>query len=210
MKALLTILLLTLLAGCAGRPKHYAPPDASAVIASSRRLATAVDSATRSAERAAVAVESAKAIAQRESALGAEAQTKLATLLRVTPPELQPLVDEIKAKVDELSVEHENMIARIEDAGREHATLRQQLHEAQAAKAQFASDAERYLASAQKLADDASRENARALKAEKALSWYRWRWWGSWIVLGLGVVACGIVGFLKFTGRLAIGASRAL
>lgn len=45
-------------------------------------------------------------------------------------------------------------------------------------------------------------------KANKALNWYRWHWWGSWIVLGLGVLACGVLAFLKFTGRLAIAGAK--
>lgn len=38
----------------------------------------------------------------------------------------------------------------------------------------------------------------------KKLSWYRWHWWGSWIVFGLGILAVGFLAFLKFTGRLAV------
>jgi hypothetical protein len=41
-------------------------------------------------------------------------------------------------------------------------------------------------------------------KAEKSLWWYRLHWWGAWIMLGLGVLACLVLAFLKFTGRLAI------
>jgi hypothetical protein len=44
--------------------------------------------------------------------------------------------------------------------------------------------------------------------AVKKLSWYRWHWWGSWIVFGLGVVAVGFFAFLKFTGRLAAVAAK--
>lgn len=45
-------------------------------------------------------------------------------------------------------------------------------------------------------------------KAEKALWWYRLRWWGAWVVFGLGIVACGLLAFLKFTGRLAAVAAK--
>lgn len=38
----------------------------------------------------------------------------------------------------------------------------------------------------------------------KKLAWYRWHWWGSWIIFGLGILACGFFAFLKLTGRLAI------
>jgi hypothetical protein len=54
-----------------------------------------------------------------------------------------------------------------------------------------------------KLADDATAEREARIAVEKKLSWYRWHWWGSWIALGAGVLACGAFAFLKFTGRLA-------
>ena len=43
---------------------------------------------------------------------------------------------------------------------------------------------------------------------KKKLWWYRLHWWGSWIVLGLGVVACVVVAILKFTGKLAIAGAK--
>lgn len=45
-------------------------------------------------------------------------------------------------------------------------------------------------------------------KASKALWWYRLHWWGAWVMLGLGILACGAFAFLKFTGRLAVVASK--
>ncbi len=44
-------------------------------------------------------------------------------------------------------------------------------------------------------------------KAAKALWWYRLHWWAGWMVFGLGIAACIIFAFLKFTGRLAIAAA---
>ncbi len=44
-------------------------------------------------------------------------------------------------------------------------------------------------------------------KCAKALWWYRLRWWGAWVVFGLGVIACLGLAFLKFTGRLALAAA---
>ncbi len=45
-------------------------------------------------------------------------------------------------------------------------------------------------------------------KCAKALWYYRLHWWGAWIMLGLGVLACLVFAFLKFTGRLAVVASK--
>ncbi len=54
---------------------------------------------------------------------------------------------------------------------------------------------------------DAS-ETARANKLDKAVWWYRLHWWGAWVMLGLGVAACLLFAFLKFTGRLAVVAAK--
>ena len=40
--------------------------------------------------------------------------------------------------------------------------------------------------------------------ASSKLWWYRLHWWGAWIMLGLGLLACLAFAFLKFTGRLAL------
>ncbi len=50
-------------------------------------------------------------------------------------------------------------------------------------------------------------ETARANKLDKAVWWYRLHWWGAWIMLGLGVLACAVFAFLKLTGRLALAGS---
>lgn len=52
--------------------------------------------------------------------------------------------------------------------------------------------------------DKANEYSAKYSAAEKSLWWYRLHWWGAWIMLGLGVLACAIVAFLKFTGKLAV------
>jgi hypothetical protein len=56
-------------------------------------------------------------------------------------------------------------------------------------------------------------DNFNALQASydaqnKKLWWYRVRFWGAWAVFGLGVLACGFLAFLKFTGRLAIAGAK--
>ncbi len=66
---------------------------------------------------------------------------------------------------------------------------------------------------AQKLADNATDERNSRIKAEKNLSWYRWHWWGSWIVLGAGVIACIILAVIKWgakwSAKLAVAAGKA-
>jgi hypothetical protein len=58
------------------------------------------------------------------------------------------------------------------------------------------------------LVDHDAKVTAQLNKSNAALNWYRLHWWGSWIMLGLGVLACLVVAFLKFTGRLAIAGSK--
>ncbi len=40
-------------------------------------------------------------------------------------------------------------------------------------------------------------------KAAKALWWYRLHWWGAWVMLGLGVVACVIFAGARIAAKFA-------
>jgi hypothetical protein len=44
-------------------------------------------------------------------------------------------------------------------------------------------------------------------KTAKTLWWYRLHFFLGWIILATGILACLVVAFLKFTGRLAIAAA---
>jgi hypothetical protein len=175
-----------LFSSCATRPRAYAPPDAARINASTHRVSVAVDRAHTSARKAQTSVSEA---------------VKRTAEVREETRKLKDVPPTLLAKVNELD-------SNLRSAQVEQALLEKQLVEADAAKAQVEKDKTDYFAAAQKLADEATAERDKRIKVEKALSWYRWHWWGSWIVLGLGIVACGLLAFLKFTGRLAIAGSR--
>lgn len=64
------------------------------------------------------------------------------------------------------------------------------------------------LSKLQTLIDHDAATTEKLNKSNTALNWYRLHWWGSWIALGFGVLACLVVAFLKFTGRLAIAGAK--
>jgi signal transduction protein with GAF and PtsI domain len=105
------------------------------------------------------------------------------------PSQAEAAADAQRAKLDEAIGWNNRLEGHLRDAESARATLQ---------KAQ-----EEYVQKALKLADDASTERAARVKAENALHWYRWHWWGSWIALGLGVLACVVFALLKATGKLA-------
>lgn len=179
---LLSAFAFLLLCSCATRPKTYLPPDSTKLKASTTRVSTAVAAAHASANKARATVSSASAMAK-------HAKTEVAKIKNV-PAALVQEVSDLDVKLTE--------------AQTQQTELENHLREADVARAQVEKDKNDYFNAAQSLANDATNERNARIKAEKSLSWYRWHWWGSWIALGLGIVACGVFAFLKFTGRLAL------
>lgn len=171
-----------MLTGCGTVAHTYQPPDASRLKASTGKLSQAVTASHNSARQAQASVVKAQSLASK-------AKSDVAKLKNVPAPVTQEIND---------------LSAALQEAQDHQKELEQHLNEADLAKAQVEKDKTDYFAQAQKLADAASSENAKAVKAEKSLSWYRWHWWGSWIVLGLGIVACAFLAILKLTGRLML------
>lgn len=185
----MTIKTLTLLStvalcvgGCATHPKTYHPPDPARLNASTARVAKAVESAHAHAKSAQQNVKNAS-----ETAKAVREEVKALPDVPVT------LSEKINTLESQLAL-----------ATKDQIILEADLTTANTAKAQVEKDKADYFVAGQKLADDASAERDQRIAVEKKLSWYRWHWWGSWIVLGLGVLACGVFAFLKFTGRLAL------
>lgn len=174
--SLLTAVCLLMFCSCATRPHTYTPPDAGKLKASTQRVAKAVEQAHQNARKAQERVNTAAETTKR-------VQDEIAKLENV-PPTVTAGMTQIQEELD--------------NAKQAQASLEKDLVEADAAKAEVEKDKEAYFKAAQSLADSATAERDLRIKAEKALHWYRVRWWGAWIVLGAGVIACGIWTLLKF------------
>ena len=181
-----SIALLSALAlcagGCATRAKQYSAPDPGKLNTSTARVAKAVNEAHDAARAAKTNVD--EAIGRQK-----EIETEISAIADV-PPTLRQKINDQDKTLGEASVHQQ--------------ALEEHLTEADIAKADAQNAKDEYFAASKTLADDATNERNKRIADEKALSWYRWHWWGSWIVLGLGVVACGLIAFLKFTGKLAL------
>lgn len=116
----LLLLLLIVLAGCAG-PKQFTPPDASALTAAHKELAGAVSaarakvvSASRHVEEAAGHQREAVVSHSKEAVLEAEIAPRLADLRMRVTAELRPEVDALSGQMQALAgvaVETEKAIA---------------------------------------------------------------------------------------------------
>lgn len=176
------------LSSCATQPRTYAPPDATKLRQSTTRVSQAVDAAHTSARKAQGSVNEAATLAKRNRAAVSK--------LKDVPPEVLSGLAEQETKLAEVQ--------------QQQVELDRHLAEADAAKAQVEKDKADYFGQAQKLADAATNERNARIKAEKALSWYRWHSWMLKIVGALAVVGIGVLVFLWFTGRLAGLASKFL
>lgn len=180
MQRLLAGLSLMLLCSCATTHKTYLPPDSAKLQASTHRVAAAVDKAHVAARKAQSGVIEASVLAKR-------ARSELAKVKNVPVSVLDEIVV-LEVKLDEIA--------------RTQKELENHLAEADAAKAQVEKDKLDYFAAAQTLADKATEERERRIKVEKSLSWYRWHWWLSWAVAGIGVIICIIIAVVKFAAKL--------
>jgi len=192
MKIIHSLLILTALSmiGCAHQARHFDAPNSSAMRGSNARLGAAVVSAKAAAQSAS------EQTAQQKAQIATVAP-KLATLFRVAPPELRPVIANIQADVAEMQDR--------QSAIEQHQTeLLKQLEEAETARVQHDTDQAKYIADAAKITDQLNASEAAWAKDAKALQYYRVHWFIGWIVLLGGVAACCLLAFLKFTGRVAI------
>jgi hypothetical protein len=208
MRILMAIVCATLMCSCATRQKTYTPPSDAKVVASEKALNEKVTKARATAAKAQQAALEAKEIAAKLDASAKIWGPMVEKLIKDVPEEFKQPARDIQNALKEHLVQETFLKQKIDEAVGHNAQLKIDLAEAETARSILKQAQLEYRAEAQKLADAATEERDKRIAVEKKLSWYRWHWWGSWIVLGLGVLACGILAFLKFTGRLAIGASK--
>jgi septal ring factor EnvC (AmiA/AmiB activator) len=179
MKAVALILAFSMF-GCATRPRTYVAPDSSRLEASTTKVAVAVAKAHTAAQKAQQNVSDASKEAK-------EIREETAKIENV-PQSLVVKVNDLDGKLDEALSNHAELTARLEEADQ--------------AKADVEKDKADYIQRADALAQQATSENSSRVADEKKLSWYRWHWWGSWIVLGAGVVLCVVLGIAKFVAKM--------
>jgi hypothetical protein len=91
-------------------------------------------------------------------------------------------------------------ITRIAIAEQKNSELASELELANKAKNEHQSEVKAFIAEADSLAGKATDERLHRNKAEKALNWYRARWWGAWASLG---AAC-VIGALVWIARAGL------
>jgi chromosome segregation ATPase len=206
----LVLTALILCSGCAHRAQKYAPPDATKMHASLKRLSAAVGSAKITAKKASDAVTAAKQSAAAEVPSIDSVSVRLDSLSKTVPVEFRGQIVLIQHDIETLRSDHTALSDKVEEARHEHSTLEQQLDEANAAKDQHTTDQNAYEAKAVDMTARANKAEEGWAKDSKALLWYRVHWFLGFIILGAGIVICILVSILKFTGKLAIGGSKFL
>lgn len=192
-----------LIAGCATRPRTYQPPNSKKMDEARQKLSADVDKASVSAKKVHEHVEAAKGSAAKVVKFSGTIEVKLGQLHGRVTAELRPAVEDIQSDVTAIKQEEGVLTGKLTDATVAEKELAVNLSQAQMDKDSLTKEARDYATNAQKLADNASAENAGRVASEKKLSWYRWHWWGAWIVFGVGVLACIALAVLKFMGKLA-------
>lgn len=195
MKRFLILVSCAALCACATRPKTYQPPSSSKIIASSQRVSSTVTKAQTTAAKAQKQVKDAKSTAEEVVAVSAIVERQVQDVPNA-PPELLNTINRLMVKEGILT-------SQLFDANQTNDMLFHELGAAQTARIDLQKDQVEYIANAQKLANDATSERDGRIKAEKALSWYRWH--SLFLKLVTGLIVLVIIGvlFLWLTGKLA-------
>lgn len=204
MRLALIILGAALLSSCATRPIQYTAPDAGKMNAAQAKLQASVAAAREAAGKARQSVTSADTSAKKVQTIATSLKGSLAAIHMRAAPSLRPLVETAQAQLESQLAEEGTLALHLTAAQQEQGQLDTQLATAEADRDNLRKEQGSYVVQANKLAIIATTERTSRIAVETKLSWYRWHWWGSWIALGAGVLACLGFAFLKFTGRLAI------
>lgn len=194
--AVLAVLLLC--NGCETKQQTYNAPDPTAVREKTRLVKEGVRLSRFDVEEARKHIEAAQNTADALSTLSLSLLGKVDALAKDAPIELQKPIGEIRLDVVDLQENDKALASILVNAWDKNDAAQKHLVETDAREAELEQKQREYYENAQKLADKATDENAHRIKAEKKLSWYRWHFWGSWIALGSGVIACAVAAFLKW------------
>ncbi len=213
------VALALLLAGCGTQKQTFTAPDPAKVVEATRKVKTSqkaahdshqLATATHKQEREAVKKAQTNAEALGVASVGA--MQKLDQLALVVPDDFKPAVAAIHADVTDLQdielILNANLKAawaKGDETEKHLAETETHLTETDTNVANLEEEHADYYQDAQGIADKATDFNHKLVAAEEKLSWYRWHWWGSWMALGAGVIACGLFAFVKFTGKSVLG-----
>ncbi len=197
------IVICLLFAGCVTRQHTYQAPDATKMNAARQRLSTDVERASVSAKKAQGQVNNASVSTAKIIKLSGTISVKLVTIHDKVPAELKPAIEDIQADLAAEKDEQALLTDMLTQATATQRTLEGELLQAQTDKAQLSAESQAYADKAGQLAQNATDENTARIKAEKALSWYRWHSLFLKIAAGVAILAIIFVIFLWVTGRLA-------
>ena len=198
---MLTVLAVSILSGCATKEQTYKPPDPTEVRKATKAVKEGIQKSRASVKEARAHIEDAQKNADTISTLSLTLHGKIDALAQIAPPELQPPIAEIRLDVEDLQKIETVLTNGLVQAWQKNDEASTHLAETDKHEGELEQKQLAYYTEAQKLADNATDENKHRIDAEKKLSWYRWHWWGSWIVLGAGVVVCVIAAILKWGAK---------
>jgi len=196
------------LSGCATRAKHFAEIDSTAVEASRTAAEKSIADATSAHNRSKAAVEKVANEHAQSVQITGTITSKLDALFRVSPPELRDAIMNIKADVLAQTALQKRMSDDLGAAQIQLANEGDALKVATANQIQLRADLTSYKAKADSQTDQLNATESARAETAKTLLWYRLHFWMGIIILVTGVALCGVLAFLKFTGRLALNLSR--
>jgi hypothetical protein len=195
-----------LFSGCAARPTIYSPPDASKVVATTKRLSAAIEKQNQTTVRAEARVVQVQASSDKIAGHSASVLQLIRELKPLIPAELKPKFDQLEQSADAQILEEGNLAVAASGAKAEIEQLKKDNAGVVKERDQLVNvDFPNYQAAAKKTADAATAESREKveyknqLTSQKILKWV--------LRLGGGAVVIAII-VLFVTGKISIAAIR--
>lgn len=190
--ATLQLLIGMVLCSCATK---YHPPDATQVVETTKKVKAGIRKASENAKVVSETIKKAQESTDKITILSTDISGRLEEIIKIAPPELKPPLALLQTDVNDIKTEEASLSSFLISAYTKQSEQEKTLTETQAHEIELEGHQQVYQDRAQKLADVATKQSTK-------LAWYQWHWWGSWIALGIGVLACLAFVVLKFFIKL--------
>ncbi len=186
---------------CAGCVQHA--PDPSRVVAATKRVEASQEAVRTIHKQEREKIKEAQETADTISVASLNLLQKVDALAKILPEQYQGPMAEIRGDVTDLQAKETMLGTGLVQAWQKNDQVEQHLADTDANLIGLKREQGDYYAKAEK----------QAVEQSKALNWYRWHFWLSWICLGTGFAACVTFAIVKWgakwSAKLAVAAGKA-
>jgi hypothetical protein len=197
------VLLVASVLSCGCVNEHA--PDPSKVIAATKKVEQSQKAARDVHREERQKIEEAQKTTDEISVVSMDLLQKVDSLAQIIPEQFQPPLAAIREDVTGLQAKETVLTTGLVQAWQKNDAVEKHLAETDANLAGLKTEQQNYYNEAVAQADEWTAD-------KEKLWWYRLHWWGSWIALGAGVLACVIFAIIKWgakwTAKLGVAGAK--